>query len=55
MLGGVVGSLGRVENYILVLLYSLVVQSIIFTNMSVVYAEVYLNVAHAHYVQFNKQ
>jgi hypothetical protein len=39
----------------LVLLYSLIVQSIIFTNMDVIWALRYLNVVHVHYAQFNKQ
>jgi hypothetical protein len=55
MFGGVVRVLLWVESYILVLLYSLVVQSTIFTNMSVVWVEIYLNVVHEHNVQFNKQ
>jgi len=55
MLGGAVGSLWRVESYMLVLLYSLIVQSIRFTNMEVIWADGYLNVVHVHYVQFNKQ
>jgi hypothetical protein len=55
MFGGVVRFLERVESYILVLLYSLVVQSTIFTNMSVVWAEMYLNVVHEHIVQYNNQ
>jgi hypothetical protein len=36
-------------------LYSLVGQSTIFTNMGLVWAEMYLNVVHEHIVQFNKQ
>jgi hypothetical protein len=55
MFGEVEGFAWRVENYILVLLYNLVVQSTIFTNMSVVWAEMYLNVVHEHIVQYNKQ
>jgi len=55
MFGGVVGSLFGVESYMLVLLYSLIVQSIRFTNMEVIWADGYLNVVHVHYVQFNKQ
>jgi len=55
MFGGVVGSLFGVESYMLVLLYSLIVQSIRFTNMDVIWAQQYLNVVHVHYAQFNKQ
>jgi len=55
MFGGVVGSLLRVESYILVLVYNLIVQSIRFTNMDVIWSDVYLNVVHVHYVQFNIQ
>jgi hypothetical protein len=47
--------LGIVENYILVLLYSVIVQSTIFTNKLRNVWRAYLNVAHVHYVQFNKQ
>jgi hypothetical protein len=36
-------------------LYILVVQSTIFTNIGVVWVEMYLNVVHAHNVQYNKQ
>ena len=39
----------------LVLLYSLIAQSIRFTNMDVIWELQYLNVAHVHYAQFNKQ
>ena len=55
MLGGVVGSLWRVESYMLVLLYSLIVQSIRFTNMEVIWTDGYLNVVHVHHEQYNKQ
>jgi len=55
MLGGVAGSLLSVESYMLVLLHNVVVQSTIFTNMDVIWADEYLNVVHVHYVQFNKQ
>jgi hypothetical protein len=55
MFGGVLRVLRPVESYIFVLLYSLVVQSTIFTNICVVWAEMYLNVVHEHNVQYNKQ
>jgi hypothetical protein len=55
MVVGVVGALGRVESYMLVLLYSLVVQSIGFTNMEVIWEQQYLSVVHAHHEQYNKQ
>ena len=55
MVVGVVGALWRVESYMLVLLYSLVVQSIRFTNMEVIYLVKYLNVVHVHHEQYNKQ
>jgi hypothetical protein len=55
MLGGVVGFLFGVESYMLVLLHNVIVQSIGFTNMDVIWTDGYLNVVHVHYVQFNKQ
>jgi hypothetical protein len=55
MLGGVAGSLFGVESYMLVLLYSLIVQSIGFTNMEVIWAQQYLSVVHVHHEQYNKQ
>ena len=55
MFVGVVGLLVGVESYMLVLLYSHVVQSIRFTNMEVMCVQQYLNVVHAHLAQYNKQ
>jgi len=55
MFGGVAGSLFGVESYMLVLLYSLIVQSIRFTNMEVIWTQQYLNVVHVHHEQYNKQ
>jgi len=55
MLGGVVGSLRRVESYMWVLLHNVIVQSTRFTNMDVIWVGGYLNVVHVHYAQFNKQ
>jgi hypothetical protein len=55
MLGVVVGFLVEVKSYILVLLHNVIVQSIGFTNMDVIWEDRYLNVVHVHYVQFNKQ
>ena len=45
----------RVESYMLVLLYSLIAQSIRFTNMEVIYLVHYLSVVHEHLEQYNKQ
>ena len=55
MLVGVVGSLVGVESYMLVLLHNVIVQSIGFTNMDVIWVQQYLNVAHVHHEQYNKQ
>ena len=55
MLLEVVVVVWKVESYMLVLLYTLIVQSIRFTNMDVIWVNEYLNVVHVHYVQFNKQ
>jgi hypothetical protein len=45
-----------VESYIWVLLvYSVFVESIEFTNRQYVYVGGYLSVAHAHVAQYNKQ
>ena len=55
MLVGVVGSLFGVESYMLVLLHNVIVQSIGFTNMEVIWEQQYLNVVHVHHEQYNKQ
>jgi hypothetical protein len=55
MVVGVAGTLVGVESYMLVLLYSLVVQSIRFTNMEVIWLQQYLNVVHVHHEQYNIQ
>jgi hypothetical protein len=55
MFVGVAGSLFGVESYMLVLLYSLIAQSIRFTNMEVIWTQQYLNVVHVHHEQYNKQ
>jgi hypothetical protein len=52
---GVVGLGGVVENYILVLLYNVIVQSTIFTNLQFNGGVWYLNVVHEQHVQYNKQ
>ena len=54
-LRGVVGLPARVENYILVLLHSVVVQSTVFTNNQYIWRIEYLNIAHEQIVQYNKQ
>ena len=55
MLGGAAGSLFGVESYMLVLLHIVVVQSIGFTNMDVIWTQQYLSVVHVHHEQYNKQ
>jgi hypothetical protein len=55
MLVGVVGSLFGVESYMLVLLHNVIVQSIGFTNMEVIWEQQYLSVVHVHHEQYNKQ
>jgi hypothetical protein len=55
MLEEVAGSLFGVESYMLVLLHNVIVQSIGFTNMEVIWKQQYLNVVHVHHEQYNKQ
>jgi hypothetical protein len=51
----IVASLFGVESYMLVLLHNVIVQSIGFTNMEVIWKQQYLNVVHVHHEQYNKQ
>jgi hypothetical protein len=55
MFVGAAGLLFGVESYMLVLLYSYVVQSIRFTNIEMVCVQQYLNVVHVHHEQYNIQ